>query len=425
MLSFMTMRYGSSGTGTGAPRAGGRRLDCGQIFVLSAMALAVLLGCASMALDVGFLWNLRRKAQTAADAAAIGGMRGVDQGSVVSSGMKDAAQNGFTNGSNNVTVKINNPPASGAYVGDPDAVEAIITDTAPTYFLRAVGYPSVPVTARAVAHKNDGPSCIYILNPSVSGALTVAGSSSTLQAQCGIHVNSNSSSAMSLNGGACISATSIGIVGNYSAGSCAPNPVPVTGVVAAADPLANVAAPSVGSCTYTSVFKVGSGTSVTLSPGVYCGGISIAGGGTANLNAGTYVLNGGGLSSASSAKITGTGVTFYNTGSSKTYAPINMTANTIANLSAPTSGALKGILFFEDRSINAKKAETVAGDSTSTFDGALYFLNSALSLNGGSSISGYTLIVADTLSVSGNSSLRDNYTGLADGSPLKTSGLVE
>jgi putative Flp pilus-assembly TadE/G-like protein len=424
MLSFITMRYRHADGRIDAPRAVRRRGESGQVFVLTAMALIVLVGFASMALDVGFLWNLRRKAQAAADAAASAGMWGLTHGNAISSALHGAAQNGFTNGVNNVTVKINNPPASGPYAGDPYSVEAIITQTVPTFFMAALGYSSVPVTARAVAHRDPGPTCIYVLNPSAAGALSVSGTNATIQAQCGIQINSNASNALNLGGGACISATNIGIVGNWS-GSCSPNPTPITGDIAATDPLANVAAPQVGACTYKSIVKVAAGSTVTLSPGVYCGGINIAGSASVTFNPGTYILNGGGFSTASGANLQGTGVTFYNTGTSKTYVPISMSGGTNANLSAPTSGPLEGILFFEDRSINVKKTETVAGGPTSTFDGALYFANDALAFSGGSSTSGYLYIVANTVSVSGNASLNANYSSLTDGPLIKTTGLVE
>jgi putative Tad-like protein involved in Flp pilus assembly len=422
------MHYKRSSKGMGAPRgAATRRLDSGQVFVLTAMALTVLVGFASMTLDVGFLWNLRRKAQTAADAAAIGGMLGLASGSVAAAALNDAAQNGFPNGVNNTTVTVNNPPASGNYRGDPNAVEVIVTQGAPSFFLRMFGFKTVPVTARAVAHKDNSPDCLYALDPLVSGALSAGGTNATINApKCAIQVNSSNIYAMNVTGGDCINAASIGIVGNYTMGTCAPSPTPITGVVPAADPLASLAAPSIGSCNYTN-FKLSAGATQTLNPGVYCGGITLTGGSTALLNAGTYILNGGGLAVSAGSNIKGSGVTFYNTGSSKSYIPISLQGSGNTILSAPTSGPFEGILFFQDRSIISKAKNVISGSGTDSFEGALYFPTTYLMFGGGSSITAYTLIVADIIEISGNSTvtLNADYSSLADGSPIKTQGLVE
>jgi Flp pilus assembly protein TadG len=394
----------------GLLKDGARRRESGQIFALVAMSLVVLLGFASLAVDVGFLWNKRRQMQTAADAAAIGGMRGLAHGSVVADALRDAKLNNFQNGTNSIKVTINNPPASGIYAGDPNAVEAIISQPVPTYFMRVLGFASVPVQARAVAHITPPPDCIYILNPSASGALTVGGSGATLNAKCGIQVNSTSSKAMNINGGACVTAAAIGIVGNYSAGGCPPTPTPVTGVVAATDPLEGLAAPTPGNCIHTGIYKITS--SLTLNQGTYCGGISITGAGTTVVfNPGVYILNGGGLAIGSNANVQGTDVTFYNTGTKKTYAPFNVAGGDTTSLSAPNSGPYEGILFFNDRTITGK-GSTITGSSNTVFQGTLYFPTTALAYGGGSTSSAYNFIVADTLSVQGSATLNAEYSGL-------------
>lgn len=61
-----------------------------------------------------------------------------------------------------------------------------------------------------------------------------------------------------------------------------------------------------------------------------------------------------------------------------------------------------------------------------SFNGTLYFLNSNLNYEGNSTNNGYTIIIADTLSVLGTSVLGDNYTSLPGGiSPIHSSVLVE
>jgi len=385
----------------------------GQVMLLVTTALIAVLGLAGLATDAGLLWTEKGQMQTAADAAAVAGaLAVVSGGNVTSAARKDSSVNGFTDDTNGVTVTVHNPPASGSYAGDSSAVETIVKKTEPTFFLRVLGVNSVPVEARAVAHTG-ARDCIYVMDPTASNALVASGSSS-LSSSCGIIVNSSSSSAMVSSGSACISAGAIGIDGNYTSGSCAPTPTPKTGVPPAPDPLAWVPAPSVGACDFTNTSVKTVGTT-TLSQGVYCNGISVSGVGVlAKLNPGLYILNGGRLSVSGGANIQGTGVTFYNTQGAASYKPIVVSGGSSSSLIAPTSGTYEGILFFQNRSITSPSQNTVSGGSTAAFQGALYFLHSPLVYSGGSSAA-YTLIVADTLTISGPSTVNDDYSSLASG----------
>ena len=78
---------------------------------------------------------------------------------------------------------------------------------------------------------------------------------------------------------------------------------------------------------------------VTLQPGKYFGGIDISGNANVTFSPGTYILAGGGLTVNGNSTLKGTGVTFYNSNATGyAYAPIDLTGNETANLSAPTSG---------------------------------------------------------------------------------------
>jgi hypothetical protein len=167
--------------------------------------------------------------------------------------------------------------------------------------------------------------------------------------------------------------------------------------------------------------------SVTLSPGLYLSGIQISSNANVTFSPSTYVLVGGGLSATSNSTITGTRVTFYNTKDTVPYAPINLTGTETATLSAPTSGALEGMLFFQDRSGagSGSNGSNVTRNAGSKFNGILYFPTTDLAFTGNSSSSGYLVLVADTLSATGNSSIGSNYSSLANGSPIKASALFE
>jgi hypothetical protein len=393
----------------------------GFVLITTVLALVVLLAFLGLAIDVGYVQFVKTRMQTAADAAAIGGaqeIRANGASGAAPAAKADAALNGFADGQNGVTVTVHSPPVSGYYTGDATAVEVVIAQDVPPFFLELVGASSMAVRARAVSHLTSGPSCVYALDPAANGALAASGGA-TLGVNCGIEVNSSSSQAMKASGGAQITATYTSVVGNYTtSGGGSISPAPITGAAAVGDPLAYIAAPAVGAC-LTPVGPLSITSNRTLDPGVYCGGISISAGSRVSFNPGVYVLRGGGLSVSGGSNISGTGVTFYNSaGSGYGYQGISFSGGSISTLHAPTSGPLAGILMFQDRSVTGGGASTISGGTGTIFDGALYFPGTALSYSGGTS-SAYTLLVAKTLSFSGGTTVNNDYSSLVGGSPVK------
>jgi Putative Flp pilus-assembly TadE/G-like len=424
----------------------------GYVLLSVAFMMLMFLGFLGLAIDLGYFFYVRRQMQKATDAAAIGGDHEVELGQysqVTPAGQNDASLNGFTDGQSSITVTIHNPPTSGPYAGETTAVEAIINQPVPTLFMRAFGMGTVPVRTRAVAHLSSAPACIYALDPSASGALTVAGTS-IVSSNCGVVDDSNSNSALQVNGTtSTLTATTVSVTGGESGtgiiNCTSGSPCPATSQPPAPDPLAYLTPPTYNTCNYTNTVITTTGT-VNLSPGTYCGGIIIQSQATVNFTpGGTYVLAGGqsasnsacpppqtsctvGLSVTGGATLDGTsGVTFYNTGptgSPSDCGEIYIAGNTNVNLTAPTSGNLEGILFFQNRSCNAQA--TVSGTSSSTgYSGALYFSDANLTFAGTSNSSEYTIVVADTLTFRGTPVFNNNYSQNADGSPIKNVVLGE
>jgi Flp pilus assembly protein TadG len=419
--------------------------------VLTAIFISFfLIGFAALVVDVGFLYATRRNMQTAADAAAVAGSNALKQScgtassctcesaAVCNNSAQDVATiNGYANGTNAVSVTAKTPtakpnPSDGIYV------EVDVARPVPTYFLRTLGYNTVNVGAKAVAGYGKSPGCVFGLDSNFAGTINVQGSAD-ITADCGIIDDSTSGSALTSGGAGKITATSIGVVGGASCGRC--SPTPVTGIASVPDPLSAFAAPAitpaaspapVNGCNYTNLNYAGG----TLSPGVYCGGIRLGALAHAILNPGTYILMGGGLNFGANSTIAGTGVTFYNTfgtygGSTYAYGPINIGATVTANLSAPTSGPMEGMLFFQDRSVppstSGANSSTLGGNASSTFDGDIYFSTTKLSYSGNSSTTGYTEVVAYVIDLGGNGSMtiHSNTTSLSNGPPITTSRLYE
>jgi len=109
---------------------------------------------AGLAVDVGMLergyLRLQGGAQAAAVAAAVVLQRGGTSATINAAGQAAAAANGYTNGTNGVTVTIENPPSSGSYTGNSLAIRATVTRTMPGTFLAILGLGNVNMKAQAL-----------------------------------------------------------------------------------------------------------------------------------------------------------------------------------------------------------------------------------------------------------------------------------
>jgi Putative Flp pilus-assembly TadE/G-like len=173
------------------------------------LALVALIGFVGLALDAGYAWAARRRMQTAADTAATAGAVASRLGYTVTPAAKDAASlNGFSDGTNGVTVNVTSPYSGGSCSSN--CVKVAIDQAQSTYFLRVLGYSSIDVKASAVAGTVNSGNCVYALRPSAPPGLEVQGSP-TVSISCGATVNSTQSPAAQCGGEASFTASSIGV----------------------------------------------------------------------------------------------------------------------------------------------------------------------------------------------------------------------
>ena len=405
-------------------RLGKRR---GYVILSTAFVFVVLMGFAGLAIDVGFMQYTKRRMQAAADSGAMAGalemrMQASPNADVSAPVRQDVATNGFTDGLNAVTVAVNSPPTAGTYAGRPRYVEVVVRRPVPTFFMRALNWNQVRVTARAVGGPATPPNCIYALNPTAAGSFKVWGSAG-VSTSCGVLVNSSSPSAIQIGNAACMNATSYGVVGGYSSsGGCGLTPAPTTGIVPFRDPLEHIQPPVAGPCDYNK-FKTNS--DATLSPGVYCGGITVNGG-TVRFNPGTYILMGGGMKVTGGSSLIGSEVMFYNTGGAgSAYDSININGGGVLDLSAPTTGPYESILFYQDRVAGAGSINVITGDTNTRLVGTLYFPTSTIKFTGNTASTMYTTIIGDMVEFTGNSHVNNNYANLSANAVIRTAALVE
>jgi hypothetical protein len=404
--------------------------ETGYVLVGFAGALVALCGVLALSVDIGQLLMERRHMQGAADSAALASAREIlrgNSGLVVSAGQFDSSENGYTDGVDDVTVTINQPPTTGAFSGQPLFAEAIVSKIAPTFFMKTLGVNTATLDTRAVAGLVSDTNCLFALDPTGNNALVVTGGAE-VNVPCGVQVDSDSGSALAVNGTGCLNASQIEVVGNYN--GCT-SPAPTTGASPMGDPLGYLAPPAVGACDQNN-WSHHNDTAETIDPGVYCGGITISKG-TVDLNPGMYILKGGGLTLNGTGTLNGSAVTFYNTCDSGScasgtqgYQGITINAGTNSTLSAPTTGSWAAMLFIQDRNAPTNRSSTFNGGATMTLTGTLYFPTQSVTFSGGATTSAlYTNIVAWNITFAGSTTLNHNLTPLPGGSPLKKVAMVE
>jgi Flp pilus assembly protein TadG len=133
----------------------------------------------------------------------------------------------------------------------------------------------------------------------------------------------------------------------------------------------------------------------TLEPGVYCGGINVIGG-DVTLKPGTYILNNGGLVIMNGGKLMGENVGFYLTGALG-LSTIQFAPSTTISLTAPKTGDMAGMMFFEDRDVLFKFPHIIASNDARNLVGTIYLPGNTLEINSKKPVadkSDYTVIIA-------------------------------
>ncbi|HEY8867825.1 MAG TPA: Ig-like domain-containing protein [Candidatus Limnocylindrales bacterium] len=178
----------------------------GQTIVLLALVMVAVIAMAGLLLDGGTALSNQRKAQSAADTAALAGALAKTQGNTVAAltaaARALASQNGYAPDlvtcSGTVLagrgVVVNDPPATpDPHHGDSNYVEVIISKAMRTTFAGVVGQRCWMVSARAVAlaaNKAVAPCNFCSLNNSTKNHTLLLQNSSSLRVDGDIYVNS-------------------------------------------------------------------------------------------------------------------------------------------------------------------------------------------------------------------------------------------
>jgi hypothetical protein len=384
-----------------------RKNDGGSLAVPFALATIPLLLIAGSAVDYSRAVTFKSKLQSAVDASALHALNAPLE--------TRQANTGAT-----IRMLSDEEPL---IVGDSEEVTVTATGGVATSFLALFGIDRIPVTAMSRARVVDGlPACLLALNTTESSAISFSGSSSFVGKDCVVHTNSTNATALSISNNSTPTAAGFCAVGGVSApADIAPSPRSRCRSIK--DPFAGLRKPDSGACTSKRGYTVGSNTSETLSPGTYCGGLTIHG--NATLEPGVYVIEDGSLTVNAQASISGKGVTLYITGSKGGF---TFNGGAAIDLHAPSSGTYGGVVIYQDPlSVGGggKKIEnTLNGNADSIINGGIYTPNQGIKITGTSGFgqrSAYMPVIADTISVSGSSDVGVDIAGVYMAAPLPTS----
>jgi hypothetical protein len=224
------------------------------------------------------------------------------------------------------------------------SVTGVVGVSVPNSFLIVGGVTFLPARARATAGylRRANNVCLTAVNTSGTG-IERQGSGDIHAANCRFDIRSTANPAASFGGnGGDVNASDICLRGSNFNGS---RPDRLRTGCTLDDPLKlKIPTITTGGCTASNL-TLSNGQSI--SPGTYCGTIRLTGGGAYVMQPGAYFLKGiggtpGRFEYSGSGSLTGSGVFFFFEDASL----LVLSGNGV-NLTAPTSGAYKGVLFHE------------------------------------------------------------------------------
>lgn len=396
----------------------------GNIYIMMAFSMMVLLGVLALSLDGGLLLNERRRAQTTADAAALAAAcqlyeaywtnSGTDQdGKARDSAFTTARANGYSNDGVESKVTVNIPPTSGPFVDRRGYVEVIVEYFHDRSFSSVFASGKIPVGARAVAVGTPVAADvgILVLDPVSRAALNSQGGGVSVVQGTPVIVNSSHREAAVAGGGGSLKANKFIVAGGYdtSGGGQFVGPI-YSGRPGMEDPLKDIPVPDptkmVKRATNKTQYTAGN---IYLEPGVYKGGISVSGTGNLYLSPGIYYMEGGGFSFSGQGSLRGIGVMIYNAPGSGNSDGISVTGQGSMVLSGPTSGIYQGITFFQDRQSNVTgNIEGTGGETSIT--GTFYFAGAMLKVSGNGGVANLgSQYISRQLYLGGNGSINIDW----------------
>lgn len=383
----------------------------GNFAAMFAVAAPVLLGLTGGAIDLMVFNHQQSAMQNAADSAALAATREAslkswsqaEAESVARSYVESAlADEGVsTTAIFDVKTEIDNVTHKVAVTVDMDQHN---------YFLLGYFRKSPQIRVKASAQlSSETPICMIGLEGASSNVIGITGGGSVFADGCAAYSNSTAVDGISVDnkallktGFTCSGGGAKGVVSAFS-------PAPTTDCPPMADPLSQRPQPNAGPCDHTD-FSVKNQT-VTINPGIYCGGLEVDNNANVTMKPGVYIINGGEFSTKNNGSVTGAGVTIFFTGLD---GRINFDGSTSLDMTAPATGPTAGLLMFQDRAMALTDFE-ISSKSAGRLLGTIYLPNGHFKVNAPGKVadqSAFTVIVARSMEIGGKAQmyLNSNYS---------------
>jgi Flp pilus assembly protein TadG len=403
----------------------------GANFVITALAFPVILGTAGLGLDATMWYQDKRDNQTLADNATVAGTIALSRDATITTAaletiVRDStAANGFVHGTHG-QVTVNSPPTAGPNAGNAGYVEVLVEQPGELFFAQMILSAPITIQTRAVGGISTfGEHCVVSLDPTMNGAISVSGTAD-VTSDCGMASNSSSDQAILVSGSATLNAQPLqayGDIDTTGAASISYNAPPQPLSERVDDPYAGILpglqadASCVGAT--PTIYK---GTDSPLSPGRYCGGITING--NVDFLPGTYYVDNGDFNIVGGGDIRGPGVTFILTAMDATdLGTFDLSGGGLVELRAPrdlTEGDYPGMLMIQDPyvpnldTLSPMPKSILTGGSNMHLDGALYFPDMEVDYTGGANGgANCTLIVSRKVTFKGNVYMKNDAAACA------------
>lgn len=389
-----------------------RRNERGNVLILTAAAAPLLFGSAGLAVDT-IQWTLwKRQLQRAADSAAIAGVYDYQKAKNKAAGRaavtNDLALNRKMWMALSATPAVSFPADNGQATKQV-RVELSVQQALPFSSMFLTAAPVIYARATAAIVPAGGTACFQSLASSSVTGIKNNGNATINAPKCIGYSNSSSTNSASAGGSSDITLRAIAAVGgisqskNWKVGAYLPYSPILPDQYAGIDPK-----PEEMNCTTDAL----SGSTTSIPAGKNCfSSLSVQPNTTLNLTSlglsGPIYINGGNVDLKGTLTCTGCTIILTNSDSSPdaTIGTYSTNAQGLNNISATPDGKYAGLAIFQDRRATAQTIN-INGGSNSLINGAVYFPNATLRLNGnGASDSMCAKFIAQQLEFIGTSGM--------------------
>ena len=308
----------------------------GSIGIFTALAIIPIMLVIGLGIEFRQAENMRANLQNALDSSLVAAVLFEDEAGSLDQGRQTFDGNISLFAASNPRVELRRV--------DANTVEGTARATAPPVLSQLLGLGgfNVSVSSRAQFAGQGAVPCIILTGTDVSGALVFNGGAQLTSLDCGINGHSTANPVALLNAGIDIDVPDICLAGTHIVNNSGPVDNLRLGCVPVADAFDGmIPMPPSVQCDLGLPRNVNGG-SITLQPGVYCGGLNLNANVDVTFEPGLYVIRNGDWN-VNGGDWEGAGVTFYFDDTSK----IQFNSGVRAELTPPLGGNYEGVLFFE------------------------------------------------------------------------------